>query len=742
MDEKYFTQKKKQYAIIGGGIYGCQIALSLSKVANTEVTIYEKNDDILLGATKNNLWRIHRGYHYPRCKKTAENSMKSYPRFCDEYKEAVFNYEHLYAIAKEDSKTTAEDYLKFMTDMSLKYTILDTNEQWLGKYDTGSYKEKKRDCIATEDKIFHHDQLSLLVKVEESLYDSRILASIIKDKIQKANNIHLKLNHTIFWSLPVQEKNNLPYDGYILTTYYANNMFVRKQPPQTMMKNDDEKLKQTKYEFQLCEVIYGELPDKYKDKSLIVLDGEFTSINPVPNSNLFGIYHVKHTKHISFVDTRININKLPERYTSLINTGCKYVPEISKFKEVLRDSSKYFRDLKHFVYKGSTFTWRVKRVNVDNTDSRYYDIKEVGENVWSVFSGKVDEAILVGEEMTKIIRERNFNVALIGAGYWGEKYIQKLQNLSKKKKMKLKTVVVNSLESVRKNTEKYGDLGIVFTSNLDVVLKDPDIKGVIIASPDNTHHELTEKCLEANKDVLVEKPFKDTFMVQQDGKMESKLIKYAEEKNLVLDTGYVYLHNKYIQKIKKMIDAGEFGKIKHIRMQRTSMGKIYNDTNVGNNLAVHDISILLYWFGDFLSEDFGGENTFPWSLEPNHINRHLSESMAHYIFDINHVNNGIINVSLLTSWDMLGKTREITIYGENKVVSFDDCKVGGKIIEYTKNDKSDARVIDLNGGDPLERQLRKWGEKVKKKNCGEYKPNYNKRKNFEYAVWKTISDVK
>ena len=42
MDEKYFTPKKKQYAIIGGGIYGCQIALSLSKVANTEVTIYEK----------------------------------------------------------------------------------------------------------------------------------------------------------------------------------------------------------------------------------------------------------------------------------------------------------------------------------------------------------------------------------------------------------------------------------------------------------------------------------------------------------------------------------------------------------------------------------------------------------------------------------------------------------------------------------------------------------------------------
>ena len=51
-------------------------------------------------------------------------------------------------------------------------------------------------------------------------------------------------------------------------------------------------------------------------------------------------------------------------------------------------------------------------------------------------------------------------------------------------------------------------------------------------------------------------------------------------------------------------------------------------------------------------------------------------------------------------------------------------------------------VIDLNGEDPLERQLRKWGEKVERKNRGEYKPNYNKRKNFEYAVWKSISDVK
>jgi len=56
-------------AIIGCGIYGCHIALSLAE-AGFGVTLFDKEDEIFMGASGNCAFRIHRGYHYLRSEKT------------------------------------------------------------------------------------------------------------------------------------------------------------------------------------------------------------------------------------------------------------------------------------------------------------------------------------------------------------------------------------------------------------------------------------------------------------------------------------------------------------------------------------------------------------------------------------------------------------------------------------------------------------------------------------------------
>ena len=60
---------KKKIAIIGAGFFGISIAFFFLK-KKFDVTIFEKNSDILTGASRANQLRFHLGYHYPRSYKT------------------------------------------------------------------------------------------------------------------------------------------------------------------------------------------------------------------------------------------------------------------------------------------------------------------------------------------------------------------------------------------------------------------------------------------------------------------------------------------------------------------------------------------------------------------------------------------------------------------------------------------------------------------------------------------------
>ena len=64
-------KKKKSICIIGGGFYGCYIAKKIKEnFKNIDIEIYEKNSSLINEAGKNNQYRLHKGFHYPRSKKT------------------------------------------------------------------------------------------------------------------------------------------------------------------------------------------------------------------------------------------------------------------------------------------------------------------------------------------------------------------------------------------------------------------------------------------------------------------------------------------------------------------------------------------------------------------------------------------------------------------------------------------------------------------------------------------------
>ncbi len=72
----------KQACVVGGGFYGCAIALYLKQVKRIpDVSVYEQGPILLGRASYANQARVHNGYHYPRSFTTAYRSHANFGRF-------------------------------------------------------------------------------------------------------------------------------------------------------------------------------------------------------------------------------------------------------------------------------------------------------------------------------------------------------------------------------------------------------------------------------------------------------------------------------------------------------------------------------------------------------------------------------------------------------------------------------------------------------------------------------------
>ena len=95
-----------------------------SALANNgyQVELHEELEDVMMAASDINQYRLHKGYHYPRSKETAQECLKGLYTFKRKYERSVVNgdIEHYYAIASEDSKVSEFEYLAFLDDLELQ----------------------------------------------------------------------------------------------------------------------------------------------------------------------------------------------------------------------------------------------------------------------------------------------------------------------------------------------------------------------------------------------------------------------------------------------------------------------------------------------------------------------------------------------------------------------------------------------------------------------------------------------
>jgi scyllo-inositol 2-dehydrogenase (NADP+) len=107
--------------------------------------------------------------------------------------------------------------------------------------------------------------------------------------------------------------------------------------------------------------------------------------------------------------------------------------------------------------------------------------------------------------------------------------------------------------------EKYPDVRIV--RSLDELLAMPEIRVTVIATPNETHYPFARQCLEAGRDVLVDKPFTTTLEEAQ------QLVQLAKKTGRLLT---VYHNRRYdgdFQAIRQVVEAGTLGRI--VRFETT-----------------------------------------------------------------------------------------------------------------------------------------------------------------------------
>ncbi len=256
------------------------------------------------------------------------------------------------------------------------------------------------------------------------------------------------------------------------------------------------------------------------------------------------------------------------------------------------------------------------------------------------------------------------NIAVVGAGAWGKNHIRVFSEIPR---ARLKYICDQDPSKLHALQKAYPQTKTV--EDLKPILADPEVAGVVVASSAVSHCSLSKEILEADKDVLVEKPMALSV------KDAEEMIEISERRKRILMVGHLLIYHPVIDRLKEMIGSGELGKIYYIYTQRVNLGVIRQDENALLSFAPHDVSVILY-----LLEE---EPVLVSGYGESYIRKGI-EDVA--FLGLQFSDGKMANIHL--SWLDPHKLRKITIVGSKKMVVFDDMEISEKLKVYDKGVKN------------------------------------------------------
>lgn len=299
--------------VVGGGFYGCAIALHAARRWRLRrVLLAEREDGLLQRASWRNQARVHGGYHYPRSYTTAFRSRANYPRFLADWPAATRRTATaLYAVARRQSRLTARQFERFVSDI-------------------GAPMEP-----ATAEQIAWFDarRIEAVYRVDEAVFDATVLAGQAREDLAAAG-IEVSLRTHVL-GVEQDREGGLRIDwrkdgseghwraGRVLNCTYAG---------LAAAVGDAGAIAAT-LKHEIAEMALVQAPDMLADTAITVMDGPFFSLLPFPARGLHTLSHVRYTPHASWIEdgrvdpyARLATHREPTRFERMRRDAALYVP--------------------------------------------------------------------------------------------------------------------------------------------------------------------------------------------------------------------------------------------------------------------------------------------------------------------------------------------------------------------------------------------------------------------------------
>lgn len=354
--------------VVGGGFYGCFLALHLRKHFK-RVLIIERENALLKRASYRNQARLHNGHHYPRSFRTAASSQSNLKVFMQAFPDSVVSsFNAIYCIAKSKSMVSSHHFEKFCNTIGA--TVQPASEEIRS--------------------LFSPRLIKSVYAVEEYAFDCNTLRETLETMLEQ-NGVEVRTHTSVLDILPegeerirvgIKDGSELSSQWVLNCTYaglhHIKGLKSRQLPP----------LKQ-----QIAELALVEPPPALKGLGITVMDGPFFSFMPFPSHGLHSLSHVRYTHHFSWTD-RGDPESDPEKIIA------EYGKE-SNYRYMLDDAARYVPELRHGRYVESLFEVKTLLPKSDIDDSRpiYVEEDERSSKLLSILGGKLDNIFDVVEHL-------------------------------------------------------------------------------------------------------------------------------------------------------------------------------------------------------------------------------------------------------------------------------------------------------------------------------------------------------
>jgi len=242
---------------------------------------------------------------------------------------------------------------------------------------------------------------------------------------------------------------------------------------------------------------------------------------------------------------------------------------------------------------------------------------------------------------------RQVGLGVIGTGFWGENQVRVLRQQNES--CRLLGICDLDLKRAREVGSKYG---VPWYSDLSKFLQLPELEGVTVCTPTNTHFEVATRALEEGKHLLVEKP------MTGDKDRAEKLVRAAGKAGKKLLVGFIERFNPGVGMVKEMLERKEVGQVILANGRRVTRWPVrIGDVGVVKDTAIHDIDIMRYLLRKEVELVYAQTGSL----------KHSFEDYAEIMLRFDHGTTGFIDANWLTP----RKVRTLIITGSEATINLD-----------------------------------------------------------------------